>query len=127
MRTTAILLVCGIGLLIAAGTVPVAGEEAMFDGDYVFHKYCSGCHGKNGQGIELFGIPLRGDPYVTAGKPEIIAQTIQMGRKYRDKLHREYSGMPKFQYIRAGEIDALIAYLKGPLQEASSEPARQDD
>jgi mono/diheme cytochrome c family protein len=122
MKTTAVLLACGIVLLLAAGVLPARGEKEMFDGAYLFHKYCSGCHGSMGQGIYLFGITLKGDAYVTAGKPEVIAETIQMGRKYRDKLHPEYSGMPKFQYIRAGEIDALIAYLKGPLQESSMEP-----
>jgi mono/diheme cytochrome c family protein len=122
MRSIATLLVFGAGLLFLRGELLTASENPVFDGEWTYRNYCAGCHGDTGEGIELFGIPLRGDAYVSAGKAEVIAETIHRGRKYRDKLHPEYSGMPRFQYMRVGEMDALIAYLKGPLQESSSEP-----
>jgi hypothetical protein len=43
---------------------------------------------------------------------------INNGRKYRDKIYPEYSGMPKFQFITGGKLHALIDHLKGPLQES---------
>jgi mono/diheme cytochrome c family protein len=95
---------------------PQSMADQMFDGDYVYHRACAGCHGASGEGVILFGPPLAGDATIKVDSSEAIGTIITMGRKYRDKQYPEYCGMPKFQFITGGELQALIDYLKGPLQ-----------
>jgi mono/diheme cytochrome c family protein len=95
----------------------------MFDGTYTYHRRCAGCHGESGEGVSLFGPPLAGDAFVTASGADAIGYVINMGRKYRDKMYPAYSGMPKFQFITGGELQALIDHLKGPLQEPAKKAA----
>ena len=45
-----------------------------------------------------------------------IGETIHKGRAGQMKRYPDYGGMPRFQGIRAGELSALIAYLKTGLQ-----------
>ena len=46
-----------------------------------------------------------------------IGETIHKGRTDGKKRYPDYGGMPRFQGIRAGELSALIAYLKTGLQQ----------
>lgn len=100
----------------AAGQAASAAGAAAFDGAYVYEVKCSSCHGKKGEGISLFGIPLRGNAFITQGSAESIAEAIHKGRTGEMKRYPDYSGMPRFQGIRAGELSALIAYMKTGLQ-----------
>jgi mono/diheme cytochrome c family protein len=116
-------------VLLAAGTTLTAADsdqmtaDKMFDGAYVYHRSCADCHGASGEGVTLFGPPLAGDAFVTASGADAIGYVINMGRKYRDKMYPAYSGMPKFQFITGGELQALIDHLKGPLQGPAKKPA----
>jgi len=69
-----------------------------------------------GEGFTLFGIPLRGNAFITQGSAESIGEAIHMGRAGERKRYPDYGGMPRFQGIRAGELSALIAYMKTGLQ-----------
>jgi mono/diheme cytochrome c family protein len=93
-----------------------ATANAMFDAPYIFQLRCSGCHGTSGEGVSLFGPPLAGDAFVKVSNDRSIGDVIQMGRKYQDMHYPAYSGMPRFQSITGGKLQALIDYLKGPLQ-----------
>jgi mono/diheme cytochrome c family protein len=97
---------------------PAMMADEMFDGAYVYRLRCDDCHGDDGEGVTLFGPPLVGDAFIKTGTPEAIGEVIHMGRKYMEKEYPEYMGMPRFQFIRGGELLALIDYLKGPLQSA---------
>jgi|WetSurMetagenome_2_1015567.scaffolds.fasta_scaffold25946_4 mono/diheme cytochrome c family protein len=117
MRTGGVVL----AILSAAAAVSICAAQdqtadKMFDGKYLFGVSCADCHGAVGQGVTLFGPPLAGDAFITASPDETIGKVINMGRKYRDKMHPDYMGMPKFQYITGGQLQALVDYLKGPLQ-----------
>jgi mono/diheme cytochrome c family protein len=90
--------------------------DQMYDGAYIFHLRCSGCHGKSGEGVTLFGPPLLKDPFVTLNPDDKIKEVILHGRKYENMHYPAYSGMPQWQFIRGGELQALVNYLKGPLQ-----------
>ena len=109
-------LVGTLGLMSAGGAAAQAGDAA-FDGGYVYQVKCSTCHGKKGEGIPLFGIPLRGNAFITQGSAQGIAEAIHKGRNGEMKRYPDYAGMPRFQGIRAGELSALIAYLKTGLQQ----------
>ena len=109
-------LVGTLGLMGAGGAAAQAGDGA-FDGAYLYQVKCSTCHGKKGEGISLFGIPLRGNAFVTQGNVQSIGDTIHKGRAGQMKRYPDYGGMPRFQGIRAGELSALIAYLKTGLQQ----------
>ena len=111
-------------ILLAAAAISIGAAQdqtadKLFDGKYVYNRSCAGCHGAMGEGVTLFGPPLAGDAFVTSSGDEAIANVINMGRKYRDKMYPAYSGMPKFQFITGGELQALVDYLKGPLQGSS--------
>ncbi len=120
MRKTAFIAgaICATALL---GIVAGAHGEEMFDGAYLYQRSCATCHGETGQGIGLFGPNLRENAFLLASGHEAVATVIQMGRKYGDKHHPEYAGMPRFQFLRAGELSALISFLRGPLQEMEGE------
>jgi len=117
MKAITILALCALCFAFQAAGPSAYGRDSRFDGEWVFSLYCSGCHGEKGEGVELFGPALRGNKGVEVVGSEAIAELVHMGRKYGDKTYPEYSGMPRFQYIRGGEMDALIDYLKGPLQD----------
>jgi mono/diheme cytochrome c family protein len=120
----------GIALVILAAAavacIGAASDETadrMFDGKYLFHMTCADCHGQAGEGVYLFGVPLAGDAFITASPDQTIASVINMGRKYRDKMYPAYMGMPKFEYITGGKLQAIIDYIKGPLQSGAAAPA----
>jgi mono/diheme cytochrome c family protein len=122
MRIGGLVLV----LILAAAALSIGRASGQttagktFDGAYTYHRRCAGCHGESGEGVSLFGPPLAGDAFVTASGADAIGYVINMGRKYRDKMYPAYSGMPKYQFITGGELQALIDHLKGPLQGAAN-------
>lgn len=108
-----------LGLMSAGGAAAQAASPpggAAFDGAYIYEVRCSSCHGKKGEGISVFGIPLRGNAFVTQGSAQSIGDAIHNGRAGEMKRYPDYSGMPRFQGIRAGELSALVAYMKTGLQ-----------
>ena len=90
-----------------------------WNGDKEYHVHCSSCHGNWGQGIGIFGPPLKGDAFVVSGGADLIAKTILEGRQGAFKHYRAYSGMPEFNFLSDGEVDAIVDYLKNGLQSAT--------
>jgi mono/diheme cytochrome c family protein len=120
-------MVLAIVMAAAAISLGAANDQTIadkaFDGAYVYHRACADCHGASGEGVTLFGPPLAGDAFVTASGDEALGYVINMGRKYRDKMYPAFSGMPKFQFITGGELQALIDHVKGPLQKPTKKTA----
>jgi len=126
MKTLVVVSVLAFAAALGAGFKLASGADEMaFDGQYIYANCCSSCHGEAGLGIGLFGPPLKGDGFITQGNDTAIANVIQEGRKYRAKMYKDYMGMPRFQFIRAGEMDDLIGFLKGGLQTGSVVPAQE--
>jgi mono/diheme cytochrome c family protein len=119
LRMFAALLGGSAAVMLFTGLEPVIAQNGggdAFDGQWRYETSCQTCHGENGEGIYAFGPPLKGDPFVMNAPAETIINVIQNGRYNRDKSYKDYSGMPAFNSIRAGEVRALVAYLKGGLQ-----------
>ncbi len=93
----------------------------LWNGPTQFQMHCSGCHGYWGQGITIYGPPLKGDAFVMHASVDLIAQTIEQGRQGAFKHFRAYSGMPRFNQLSVGEIYSIIDYLKNGLQSATEE------
>lgn len=123
MKATVTLLcatVVGLGSMVAARQAYADTDANKYwNGDAQYHVHCSSCHGDWGQGIGLFGPPLKGDAFVVHGSVDIIAQTIEQGRQGAFKHYRAYSGMPVFNFLAVGEVDAIVDYLKNGLQDAT--------
>lgn len=116
-RKTVALLAAGLTVVCAAAIAMSAEPaEQLFDGKYRYRANCAGCHGNDGTGIYAFGPALKGNPFVQNAPVPVIVEVIQKGRNYRERSHVEYIGMPAFPYIRAGEAEALVLFLKGELQ-----------
>jgi len=116
---TGFLLAC-VAFLASPRMVTTASAEdakAAFDGEWRYEVSCAGCHGSAGEGVSAFGPPLKGNQLVLNAPAETIIQVIQKGRYNRDRAYADYPGMPAFVYIRAGEAEALVDYMKGGLQE----------
>ncbi len=106
-------------IFLTASVQTAAAEDASngFDGEWRYQTSCASCHGKNGEGISAFGPALKANAFVMQAPAPTIITVIQDGRFNRSKSYPDYSGMPSFYYIRAGEAEALVSYLKGTLQQ----------
>jgi mono/diheme cytochrome c family protein len=115
----------GSGLaLVACQATADTDANKFWNGDKSYHEHCSSCHGNWGQGIGIFGPPLKGDAFVVSGGADLIAKTIEEGRQGAFKHYRAYSGMPVFNFLSDGEVAAIVDYLKNGLQ-AAAPPAEQ--
>jgi cytochrome c553 len=86
----------------AAPTVDAAQER----GRLKFGGICSGCHGKNGEGMGIF-------PKLAGQSAEILAAKL---RDYRDgkQMGAQTAMMaPNAQNLSEEDIDALAAYIAG--------------
>jgi mono/diheme cytochrome c family protein len=116
-----IKLAAGLAVLgaLGAGVNTAIGQSAeeLFDGKWRYRANCAGCHHESGNGIYAFGPALKGNAFVQNAPAPVLIQVIQKGRNYGNRTHLAYVGMPAFPYIRAGEAEALVQYMKGELQE----------
>lgn len=90
-----------IGLTIIFLAAAQAGWAA--DASKIYAQKCASCHGPKGEGA--LGPTLKGDPFVTKGKPEEIKNIIIKGR----------NKMPP-GLATEEEADALVKYLQSDLQ-----------
>jgi mono/diheme cytochrome c family protein len=125
MKTLVAVSVLAFAVALGVGFKLASGADQVFDGQYIYANSCSTCHGEAGQGVMLFAPPLKGDGFITMGDDKAITDVIHWGRKYQAKMYKDYMGMPRFQFIRAGEMDDLISFLKGGLQQGSVVPAEE--
>lgn len=110
---------CWVASILAFGAESTSAQVATdaFDGEWRYRVSCVTCHGVDGEGVTAFGPPLSDNAFVAGAPASSIIAVVQQGRYARSKAYPEYPGMPAFYYLRAGEIQALINYLRGPLQQ----------
>lgn len=101
-----------IGLMILLLTA-TAGWAA--DGAQIYSQKCAGCHGPKGEGGPT-GPPLKGNPFITKGKPADTKKVILQGRMGPDKKYQNIPlGMPG-GLVSDAEADGLVTYLQQTLQ-----------
>lgn len=104
-----------LGPAVSSVSAQSTAEDA-FDGAWRYRVSCAGCHDDDGSGVYAFGPALRGNAFVQNAPAPVIIQVIQEGRNYEERNHLAYVGMPAFHYLRGGEVEALVSFLKDGLQ-----------
>jgi mono/diheme cytochrome c family protein len=123
----AVPLVAGLlawsGQALADGALTNSPEVGLNKGPRNWYLLrCSTCHGRSGEGTKhdypQTGPALKGNPFVQNAPPAAIVQVIRKGRSGRQRLyHDTYPNMPSFGIEAVPDVDALVAYLKGDLQQ----------
>ncbi|MDZ7749298.1 MAG: cytochrome c [Halofilum sp. (in: g-proteobacteria)] len=95
--------------------------HAEIDGADMYEVRCATCHGANGEGtkgrIPALGPPLRGNQFVVNAPENVLRDVIRNGRQGMDRNYDdEYPNMPAFDYTMVDDMEALIEFLKGDLQ-----------
>jgi mono/diheme cytochrome c family protein len=109
-----------LGLFVAAA-LTCGTAEADFDAAGYYKMRCASCHGRTGEGTDQtapsLGPALRGNALVKNAPVPVIAQIIRKGRSGKARVYdSHYPNMPSFGAEAVPDVDALVAYLKGPLQ-----------
>lgn len=96
--------------------------SAEFDAAGYYKMRCSNCHGDVGQGtrhlLPSLGPALKGNPFVANGSVAAIRTVIRKGRQGERRLYNDtFPNMPSFGSEAIPDVEALIGYLKGPLQQ----------
>jgi mono/diheme cytochrome c family protein len=109
---------CWAAFILTFGVESTSAQVATdaFDGEWRYRVSCATCHGVRGEGITAFGPPLSDNAFVAGAPAASIIAVVTQGRYARSKAYPEYPGMPAFYYLRAGEMQALVNYLKAALQ-----------
>jgi mono/diheme cytochrome c family protein len=110
------------GLVVAAAVAFCSSAHADIDAAGYYKMRCSSCHGAQGEGTDSvapsLGPPLRGNALVKNAPVPIIAQIIRRGRSGKARVYNShYPNMPSFGAEAVPDVEALVAYLKGPLQQ----------
>ncbi|MEM7481484.1 MAG: c-type cytochrome [Acidobacteriota bacterium] len=109
------VLVALLALLLPLAAV---GQDAPSTGEVVYEKYCSHCHGREGDGQGVAAKRMRPEPRdFTAGKYKIrttpngfLPTDADLERAIRKGL--PYSTMPAFENLTEAELDAVVEYIK---------------
>jgi mono/diheme cytochrome c family protein len=110
------------GLVAAAALLFCSSAYADFDAAGYYSMRCASCHGARGEGTDSvapsLGPPLRDNALVKNAPVEVIAQIIRRGRSGKARVYNShYPNMPAFGPETVPDVAALVAYLKGPLQQ----------
>ena len=92
--------------------------SAQTDGEAVYAKYCSQCHGDNGDGRGIATRFLKPEPRdFTSGKYKV--RSTETGNLPTDadlerivKVGLPYTGMPGFPNLSNSEVSAVVDYIK---------------
>lgn len=114
VRMSLLVMFAGIGLLFAASHVMVAANGAMagdsadaWRGRQIFVKYCSGCHGAQGQGD---GYPLLGPDPANLGSPATKERTDE---ELIRSIHEGKPNMPPWKYrLSPQDSKDVLAYIR---------------
>jgi mono/diheme cytochrome c family protein len=95
---------------------------AEFDAAGYYQMRCASCHGVRGESTDKvapsLGPALRGNALVQNAPAPVIAQIIRRGRSGKERIYDSYyPNMPAFGPEMVPDVEALVAYLKGPLQQ----------
>lgn len=101
-------------------TLMTGVAHAAPSGSALFNKYCSACHGNNGQGG--VGVPLSQPSFINSVSDEYLRRTIRSGRPGRI--------MPAFPSLSDVEVKAIVDHMRGwsntPLVEFDATPVNGD-
>jgi mono/diheme cytochrome c family protein len=107
------LLLAGGDLAIAANGAPEAGPADISNGRTIFVRYCSGCHGTQGQGE---GYPLLGRAPANLTSPETKKRTDE---ELIRTLHEGKPNMPAWKYrLSAKDSKDVLAYVRSLASDA---------
>ncbi len=112
-----------IGLAtMAALFFSCSAARADFDAAGYYQMRCASCHGAHGEGtdsvVPSLGPALRDNALVKNAPVPVIAQIIRRGRSGKARVYNShYPNMPSFGAETVPDVEALVAYLKGPLQQ----------
>jgi mono/diheme cytochrome c family protein len=108
--------------LLLASVLVCGSAYADFDSAGYYQMRCASCHGANGEGTDKtapsLGPALRSNALVQNAPVSVIAQIIRRGRSGKARVYdSHYPNMPSFGPEAVPDVEALVAYLKGPLQQ----------
>ncbi len=112
-----------LSALAASGVFMLSpSASAEFDAAGYYQMRCGACHGPAGQGtkhqVPALGPALKGNPFIVNGSVAAIRTVIRKGRQGERRLYNDtYPNMPSFGAEALPDPEAVIAYLKGPLQQ----------
>ncbi len=89
-------------LITALVLLASSSLQAKPNGDQLYTKYCSACHGQNGQGG--VGVPLALPDFQYGVTNDYLEKTIRLGRPGRI--------MPAFTELSNNEVKAIIKYIR---------------
>ena len=109
------------GLVVAAAILSWGPAYADIDSAGYYRMRCASCHGTSGEGTDQvapsLGPALRGNALVKNAPAQVIARIIRRGRSGKARTYNSYyPNMPSFGPEAVPDVDALVEYLKGPLQ-----------
>jgi cytochrome c oxidase cbb3-type subunit 3 len=94
--STLTLLLCCHGAWAAQASDKTPGHR-------LFDENCAACHGYGGQGG--VGVPLALPSFLSSVDDDFLRKTIRSGRPGRI--------MPAFKRLSNGDVDAIVAYMRG--------------
>jgi mono/diheme cytochrome c family protein len=106
-----------LALFLMLGSWGLAHAE--YDAAGVYQSRCASCHGANGEGTKSppLAPALKNNALILNAPADVIAQVIRKGRSGRERAYNDaFPNMPAFSPISVTDVDALIGYLKGDLQ-----------
>lgn len=90
-----------------------ATAATAMDGSEIFKRFCTPCHGMNGEGKKPMGPPLKGSEFIKTSSDADVKKTIQNGRGGIEKKFKDFPApMPPQKSLTETELDALVKYLK---------------
>lgn len=87
--------------------------SAAPEGDQLFARHCSSCHGIDGKGG--VGVPIALPAFINSVSDEYLSKTIRLGRPGRV--------MPAFDFLSDAQVKAIVKHVRG----WSDKPAPAED
>lgn len=104
-----------LGLTVGCGADSVGGGVDLAQGEKLFRRTCSTCHGMNGQGIGRLGNPLIDNEFVALNSDGTLVQFLIEGRPATHPDNERGVDMPP----RGGnpsltdeDLAAIVAYMR---------------
>ena len=82
------------------------------NGQYVYFEHCAICHGPDGAGVELLGVPLVNSPFMHSLSDEKLRTFIMKGRLADSPESIMDEPMLPVDYLAEAEYAALISFLR---------------
>lgn len=96
------VLLAALLVLLAGCTDKNSATTDVQNGKKLYSMYCANCHGENGTGQFLAGIPRNRDTHFSVNE---VAELIRLGHSNMEK-------MPTFSQLTPAQAYAIASYLK---------------